>query len=107
MVLGTSCAAFAALIGVGTAGMCALEGWTLLQGACHSMTKVHWTRSSPRGHPPLQTVYTRVLKAALWDRKVRSRRLEAGVRLRRRSGALPTLNDAVTLEHLGTGLSSL
>ena len=32
-VLLTSCAAFAALIGLGTAGMCTLEGWTLLQGA--------------------------------------------------------------------------
>ena len=32
-VLLTSCAAFAALIGLGTTGMCALEGWTLLQGA--------------------------------------------------------------------------
>ena len=32
-MLVTSCAAFAALIGLGTAGMCALEGWTLLQGA--------------------------------------------------------------------------
>ena len=29
----TRCAAFAALIGLGTAGMCTLEGWTLLQGA--------------------------------------------------------------------------
>lgn len=50
----------------------------------------------PPTHPPPQRP-TRVLRAALWNRKERPRRSGAEARARRRSGACPQVADASTL----------